>query len=213
MPIKIDKSQWKRRAYCDFFGGLDVPFYSVTFRLDVTALHRFCKAEGISFYAGMIWATMRAINGLEEYRYEIRGEDVYLNEQLDPSYTFPLPDELFGINTIPWIEGETLSDFAARMKRTEGTLSSPLPSAEADEAGHNVYISCLPWFDYEHVAQEFPLNRDDSTPRVLWGQFTMDERGRLTLPYTVQVNHRLIDGVHIAKLKTALTAELAAFGA
>lgn len=208
---KVDRSKWKRSAWCDFFGALEVPFYSVTFRLDVTALHAYAKAHGLSFYAGMIWVTMRAINRTDAFLYEIHGEDVYRNAYLNPSYTYPYDGDLFGINTIPWNPDEPLSAFAERMKHTEADATSPLPTAEEDEAGHNVYLSCLPWFDYLHVAQEFPMNRDDSTPRVLWGRFTEDSDGRLTLAYTVQVNHRLIDGVHLHYLYEALLAELNQF--
>ena len=67
-----------------------------------------------------------------------------------------------------------------------------------------MYISSLPWIDYEHVSQEFPLDGTDSTPRVMWGKFTENEAGAKTLSYTVQVNHRLIDGIHLARLNDAL---------
>ncbi len=208
---KINRSQWKRSAHCDFFGGIEVPFYSVTFRLDVTKLLHRCKASGVSFYAAMIWVTMRAVNGLEEYLYEIHGEDVYKIDARDPSYTYLYDGDLFGINTIPWIADEPVADFAARMKETERKAVSPLPTFTEDAEGHNVYLSCLPWFDYAHVTQEFGMDRDDSTPRILWGKYTEAPDGRVTLAYTVQVNHRLIDGVHLHYLYDALTAELEAF--
>lgn len=210
MRHEIDRAAWKRSAYCDFFGALEVPFYSVTFRLDVTALKRHCRENGVSFYAGMIWVTMRAINAIEAFLYEIEGERVYRIDARNPSYTYPADDELFGILTIPWERDESLAAFDARRRAAEQANASPLPTAEADAEGHDVYISCLPWFDYEHVAQEFPLNRDDSTPRVMWGRFTEGADGRLTLPYTVQVNHRLIDGIHLGRLYERLGAELAA---
>ena len=210
---RIDRSQWRRSAHCDFFGGIEVPFYSVTFRLDVTALAAYCKAHALSFYAGMIWCTMRALNGVDEFLYEIHGEDVFRLPLRNPSYTYPYDGDLFGICTIPWQPGESLAAFDARRRAAEAQNPSPLPTAEADAAGHCVYISCLPWFDYEHVAQEFPIDRDDSTPRVLWGKYLPDANGRLTLAYTAQVNHRLIDGIHIARLKDALQAELDAFAA
>lgn len=211
MTEKIDRTKWKRSAHCDFFGALDVPFYSVTARLDVTGLHAYCKANALSFYAGMIWITMRAINGLEPFLYEIHGEDVYRNDVRDPSYTYPYDGDLFGICTVPWQAGESLAAFDARRRSAEAANPSPLPTAEADAAGHNVYLSCLPWIDYEHVAQEFPLDRDDSTPRVLWGKYTAAADGKQTLAYTAQVNHRLIDGVHLGRLFEALQRDLDTF--
>ena len=45
---KIDMNTWPR---AELFGSFRVsqPFYSVTFRVDVTNLHAYTKARGISF--------------------------------------------------------------------------------------------------------------------------------------------------------------------
>ena len=43
------------------------------------------------------------------------------------------------------------------------------------------------------------LNPDDSIPRITWGKYEM-RAGRLTLPYAVQLNHRLLDGWHLSQL-------------
>ena len=73
MREKIDSATWKRRAHCALFGRLDVPFYSVTFRLDVTNLYAWCKREGLPFYHSLMWVTMRAVNRTDAYLYELEG--------------------------------------------------------------------------------------------------------------------------------------------
>ena len=213
MDTRIDRSAWPRNAHDELFARLEVPFYSITKRVDVTGALRCAKARGVPFYAVMIWATMRAVNGVEAFRYELRGDEVWLLDHRDPSYTYPWNDELYGICTLPWIDGEDPAAFAARMKAAEKANPAPVPTAQADEAGHNVYISSVPWFDYTHVTQEFPLDRTDSTPRILWGRFEANEKGRNVLSYTVQVNHRLIDGIHLARLFEALSGAINALEA
>ena len=47
---KIDMNTWPRAELFRFFSGVSQPFYSVTFRVDVTNLHAYTKARGISFY-------------------------------------------------------------------------------------------------------------------------------------------------------------------
>ena len=46
---KIDMNAWPRAELFRFFSGVSQPFYSVTFRVDVTNLHAYTKARGISF--------------------------------------------------------------------------------------------------------------------------------------------------------------------
>jgi len=213
MEKRIDRTGWSRNAHDQLFARLEVPFYSLTWRLDVTGAAAYAKRRGISFYSVMIWATMKALNGVEAFRYELRGEDVYLLDRRNPSYTYQWDDELFGICGIEWIDGEDPVSFAARMKAAESANPSPIPTAEADEAGHDVYISSLPWIDYTHISQEFPLDNTDSTPRIMWGRFETDEKGRKTLSYTVQVNHRLIDGIHLKRMYDALNGAIHALEA
>ncbi|MBR3037990.1 MAG: hypothetical protein IKI52_04750 [Clostridia bacterium] len=208
MERKIDRKDWQRNAHDRLFARLEVPFYSLTQRLDVTDVAAWANARGVSFYAAMIWVTMKALNGVEAFRYELRGEDVYLLDHRNPSYTYSWDDELFGICGVEWRDGESPVDFAARCKAAEAANTLPVPTAEADAAGHDVYLSSLPWIDYTHISQEFPLDNTDSTPRIMWGRFTTDEKGRKTLSYTVQVNHRLIDGIHLARLYEALSGAI-----
>lgn len=213
MEQRIDRKTWNRNAHDRLFQRLEVPFYSLSWRLDVTEAEAYAKRHGVPFYSVMIWVTMKAVNGVDAFRYELRGDEVLLLDHRNPSYTYPWDDELFGICGIEWIDGEDPIAFAARMKAEEKANPSPIPTAEADEAGHDVYISSLPWIDYTHIAQEFPLDNTDSTPRILWGRFEPNEQGRKTLSYTVQVNHRLIDGIHLHRLNEGLNGAIHALEA
>ena len=204
MEKRIDRENWSRDAHDKLFARLEVPFYSLTWRTDVTEAVAFAKRRGVPFYSVMIWVTMRAINGVEAFRYELRGDEVWLLDRRNPSYTYPWDDELFGICGLEWRDDEDPVSFALRMREAERNNPAPVPTAEADEAGHDVYISCLPWMDYTHITQEFPLDNTDSTPRILWGRYETDMQGKRTLAYTVQVNHRLIDGIHLSLLYDAL---------
>ncbi len=84
---KIDLECWDRREIFDFFSPLSNPFYSVTFRLDVTELYRFCRERGLSFYYTMVFLVTRAVNGTEAFLYTIRGGEVFLLDRREPSFT------------------------------------------------------------------------------------------------------------------------------
>ncbi len=203
----IDPAGWKRKPLCDFFGRLDFPFYGVTFRVDVTRLClRAKEEEGVSTYLAAIWASMRAVNGLDAFLYKLRGQTVVRHDALCPSFVVPTEDELFKIVHVDWLPEEPLADFCNRAQdacRAQETFIN-----EADEARDDlVYISCLPWLDFTMLTNEMAFNRDDSIPRFAWGKFTV-ENGVHTMPYSVQVNHRLLDGRHIGAFYEALQREL-----
>ena len=50
---------------------------------------------------------------------------------------------------------------------------------------------------------ERDFDRDDNIPRITWGRYG-EENGRKKLGMSVEVNHRLIDGVHIGRFAQTL---------
>ena len=61
---KIDMTTWPRAELFRFFSGVSQPFYSVTFRVDVTNLHAYTKARGISFYYALGYLVTDAVNSV-----------------------------------------------------------------------------------------------------------------------------------------------------
>ena len=51
---KIDRSTWPRAEKFGFFSAVSQPFYTVTFRVDVTNLHAYTKQRGLSFYYALV---------------------------------------------------------------------------------------------------------------------------------------------------------------
>lgn len=206
MVEAFDFENWPRKEAYAFFSGISNPFYMVTFRQDVTRLYDFVKAEELSFYYGMIWACTCALNAVEAFRLTIReGEIVRLPGRL-PSFTDLKPGaEQFHIVTMDC--GEDIRSFcreaAGKSLAQEGFIDL---SQETDEL---IYLSCLPWVELTALTNERDLSapgaRDDSIPRIAWGKYS-DEGGRKNLGLSLEVNHRLIDGVHIGRFAEALNS-------
>lgn len=51
---RIEYENWPRRELFEFFSALSQPFYSVTFRVDVTRLYDYVKPRGLSFYYALV---------------------------------------------------------------------------------------------------------------------------------------------------------------
>ena len=68
-----------------------------------------------------------------------------------------------------------------------------------------LFITCLPWIHYTALVQP---TGDDSNPRISWGKYECDARGRQMLPVTLLAHHGLVDGVNLGQFYAELQKEL-----
>ena len=66
-----------------------------------------------------------------------------------------------------------------------------------------VYFTCLPWFPLTALKNEKDVNPSDSVPRAAWGRWE-EEGSRTRLLLSLELNHRLLDGVHVGRFYEAL---------
>ncbi len=138
---KIDMNTWPRAELFRFFSGVSQPFYSVTFRVDVTNLHAYTKARGISFYYALGYLVTDAVNSVVNFRYTIRNGEVWLLDKRIPSLTDLKPgSEQFHIVTLP--KTGTLDEFccAAKAKSTAELSGSGLRDGRADLHFHHAVV-------------------------------------------------------------------------
>ena len=193
---------WERKELFDFFSRMSDPFYSVCFRLDVTRLYEFCKARGLSFYYALIYLSTKAINETEAFSYALRGGELVRYRERRPSFTdLKKGEERFYIVTMP-CEG-TMEDFCRAARAKSAAQKNFIDMTE--EKDDLIFFSCLPWLDVTALTNERNFDPDDAIPRLAWGKFTLRE-GRRELGYSVEVNHRFIDGLHIGRFGERLQA-------
>ena len=193
---------WARRETFDFFSRLSNPFYSVSFRLDVTRLYDFCKARGLSFYYALVYFSAQAINDTEAFSYALRDGELVKLPARKPSFTdLRKGEENFYIVTMPC--GGTPEEFCRAAKEKSAAQHTFIDmSQEGDDL---IFLSCLPWLDLTALTNERDFDPDDAIPRLAWGKYVRRE-GRLELGYSVEVNHRFIDGLHIGRFAERLQA-------
>lgn len=202
---EVDLTTWQRRERYEFFKGLSWPFWSVSFPVDVTGLHRWSHDQGHSFYYALVYLCTKALEDVEAFHYKARGEGIVYHEHLVPSFTDLKPGaEDFHIVTLE--TGEDMAQFCRRaweMSRAQQAFVD-----DGDWQEELVYFTCLPWMPITALSNERELEPTDSIPRLSWGKYVTDERGRDSLNMTISVNHRLIDGVHVGRFYEALTARI-----
>ena len=204
--VRVPWEEWPRLDVYRFFQPLEQPIFGVTFTLDVTRLHAYTHARGLSFYYALVYLCTEAINSVEAFHYCERSDGLYRLERRIPSFTDLKPGaEQFHIVTID--HGDDLDAFCRRARR-ESLEQTCFIRAEA-ESDALLYLSCLPWLPLTHLTNERGADRTDAIPRLAWGRYEA-HNGRLTLGMSVEVNHRFVDGLHIGRFYESLCAQIAA---
>jgi len=192
----IDFDTWERKEHYQFFSNADYPQFNICMNLDITNFLSFVKEKKISFYYGMIYASTVVMNEFEDFRYKIRDGKIILHDVLKPSFTDMSPeDNLFKIVTLD-IEDDIITfSNNAKKKSEEQKEYFPKTSEIRDDL---IYYSCIPWISFTHISNEIIMNKEDSIPKISWGKYSKDG-DKVLLPYSIQVNHMLLDAVHVGK--------------
>ena len=161
---KIDPARWPRAEKFSFFSAVSQPFYSATFRVDVTRLHTYTKRHGLSFYYALVYLATNAVNAVENFRYTVRGGEIFLLDERIPSFTDLKPgSEDFYIVTLP--QEQTMEQFCAAAKARSEAQTHFLDQDDK-ELDALIYFSCVPWLDLTALTDERDFDRDDNIPRI-----------------------------------------------
>ena len=202
----VDMSRESRRDQFAYFQTLSNPYVGVTVQVDVTELAVWCRERGTSFFLAMLYAAVRAANGVPELRRRIRGDQVVEYDRCPSSHTVALPDGTYCYCSLEVDRPfrEFLPYAAAEQERVKAapTLED---GADPDEL---FFVSSPPWLTFSAISLPTPTPAD-SNPRITWGRWHRQE-GRTLLPMTLLANHALVDGIHIARFYENLDRELAA---
>ena len=195
----INMAEWKRAEHCRIFRNALEPQYCVTFELDVTRFLPFIRGRGYSFTLSLIYAVARCANEVEEFRYRFLAGKVALFEQIHTSFTWlDRETELFKFVRADMTE--TMEDFV-RLAGEKAQAQKAFFTGTPDE---DVFLfSPMPWIAYTHISHTVSGRKDNANPLFDWGKYTVKE-GRTLLPFSVQVHHSFVDGLHIGRLADRL---------
>ncbi|HEY5584917.1 MAG TPA: chloramphenicol acetyltransferase [Ruminiclostridium sp.] len=198
----VDLDNWKRKEHFEFFRRMDYPQYNICANIDVTNFLNFVRERKFSFYYAMIHSSTHIANEIINFRYRIRENQVVLHDKLHPSFTDlnNEEDDLFKIVTVEMTD-EMKDDISKFVKYSEEKSKNENEYFNLKEfAGRDdlIYVTCIPWISFTHVSHPISLNKNDSVPRISWGKY-FSENDKVLLPFSVQVNHALVDGVHVGR--------------
>lgn len=207
MTKNLDIATWGRREIFEFFRNFDKPYFNLCTQLDITKLRTLIRERpGASFSMAYHYFALRAANEIEPFRYRLRDGQVVVHEVIHGGTTIMLPNENF---TLAYFEYD--DDFDKFMTAAQSAVQDALtgdgafrPNARDDM----IHFTTLPWISFTSFSHARNWGREDSVPKIAFGKFTEANNSTL-LPFSVEVHHALMDGLHVgryvARLQEALS--------
>lgn len=199
-PYKIiDETNWKRAFHCQVFRNSIEPSYCVTLELDITNFLKKIRKDNLSFTLSLIYMVSRCANDIEEFRYRFLDGKIVLYDKINTAFTYLNKEtELFKVVNVEMQDTlEQYNSVASRKAEDQKEyFTGPL--------GNDVFqFSPMPWVSYTHISHTNSGKKDNATPLFDWGKY-FDRDGKKILPFSVQVHHSFVDGIHIGKLVDSL---------
>lgn len=190
----INLEKWNRRSAFEFFKNYDDPFFNITGPVDITGAYRRCKSEGSSFFLNSLFYATKAANEIDVFRYRLLGEQLVSYDTIHCGSTVLMPD-----NSFRYCYFDFLPDRAAFIREAQTVIDRErekpglYPRHDAQDLLH---FSVIPWVSFtsfKHARRRLP---GDTIPKIMFGKFYAQGE-RLLLPFSVEVNHAMMDGYHV----------------
>lgn len=194
----FDIENWNRKAQYDFFKNYEDPFFNLTANIEVTKLYTYCKQYNLSFSLACIFVAIKCINEIPEFRLRIKKGKVVQFDSVSIGSTVLNDDHTFSFCEFPHLASITEFDLKGKQiikKQKEGAAFD----AQENEL-QIIHCSTLPWVSFtgfKHARKGDEASK--GIPKIIFGAF-FDENQTKKIPFSVEVNHALMDGYHVGLL-------------
>jgi chloramphenicol O-acetyltransferase type A len=194
MKTAIDINQWIRKDHYQFFSQFEEPFFGITAEIDCTIAYQFAKKHNLSFFLYYLYQALKTANTIENFRYRIIDNQVYLFNVINASPTIDRPDGTFGFSYMDYNDDEELfyanaKQVIEKVKREKGLI--PAVSGE-----NVIHFSAIPWINFTAISHARCFSFADSCPKITFGKITEQDDKKI-MPVAVHVHHALVDGYHV----------------
>lgn len=198
MAHYLDLESWPRREVFEFFRGFDKPFFNICVRLDITELIALLKLRNSPHIAlAYHYFALRVANELESFHYRLRDGRVFVLDVIHGGTTVLLPNETFTLAYFDYSDDfDTFIDEAARS--VDAVRSGDGAFRPRNEDDGRIHFTALPWMAFTSFSHARNWKNDDSIPKMAFGKFAV-ENGRTMMPFSVEVHHALMDGLHVGR--------------
>lgn len=195
----VDLKNWKRTMHCQIFRQAVQPQYCVSFEIDISNFYQTLKEKNWPFTFALIYCVTKCANDIDEFKYRFEDGKVVLYKQINTSFTYLNKEtELFKVVCVDM--QDHIDDYIQIASETERNqkeyFTGPL--------GNDIYqFSAIPWISFTHISHTDSGKKENAVPLFDWGKY-FERDGKIILPFSVQVHHSFVDGIHVGKLAEKL---------
>ncbi len=197
---RIQLDSWARREHFEHYHS-EVPCtYSMTTKLDITAL---VEAK-VRLYPAMLYLITRAVNRFPQFRMDFDSEGkLGVYGEMHPCYTIFHRDS----ETFSNLWTEYTEDYPAFCRAYERDLeqfgNNKSMMAKPGVPANTFPVSMIPWESFDGFNLNLEKGYGYLLPIFTMGRYT-ENNGRYLLPLSIQVNHAVCDGFHVCRFISAL---------
>jgi chloramphenicol O-acetyltransferase type A len=207
MSHYLDLENWSRKELFNFFIGYSNPYFNICTQMDVTKLHEYVSHRpGVKISAAIHYFALRAANEVEQFRYRLKNDGVFVYDVIHGGTTVLMPNESFAYAYFDY--QPDFEEFTRNMSKSVEDVRNGDGHLRPTMRDDVIYHTTLPWISFTSFSHARTGGRGESIPRLVFGKFTR-ENNRLLMPLSVEVHHALVDGIHVGEFLSILEAALA----
>ncbi len=193
---EIDFEKWNRKACYEFFKDFEDPFFNMTANLDVTKLYDFCKENNLAFSLANLFYSQQTANEIKEFKIRLKDKNLIEYDKIDATQTILQDDESFSFCYFEMKDDVFEFDQAGK-KAVQKYKKLNSFDVETDRIDL-IYYSVIPWISFTSFKHASRFDNSQTVPRIVFGKI-FDERDVKKMPISVEVNHMIMDGLHVGK--------------
>ena len=205
MAKYLDLEKWIRKDVFEFFLAFDKPYFNICTQLDITPLLTVLGDRKVSVSLAYHYFALRAANEIEPFRYRLKDGQVIVYDVIHGGTTVLLPSEIFTLTYFEYVPSfkKFMAGAELAMKEAVSGDGAFRPNPRDDM----IHFTTLPWVSFTSFSHARNWGREDSVPKIAFGKFTKVNE-RTLLPFSVEVHHALMDGLHVGRYVARLEEAL-----
>ncbi|MCA4810450.1 chloramphenicol acetyltransferase [Empedobacter stercoris] len=210
MKQKFNPEGWNRIEHFNMFSKMDNPYVGIVAEVECSKAYQFAKANHVSFFAIYLFASMQAENKINEFKFRLENNEIFVYDQLDCGTTIGRKDGTFGFAFMNFTED--FEDFNAQLQEQIKSVErcEGLHIKNEDITEGLVRHSTFPWSRFTGLTQPSNFGTEESIPRIIFGK-TYTQNNKMYMPISVEANHGFVDGFHLANYLQEFENELSKY--